>query len=285
MFSLAFAHSISMGIALFVSAAAAETWIPLSDQGNLLRGQGHCRQAVPVLSRARAAAINELGPHHQSVAVAGGNLAAAYLCLGEMSRAERHFREALAILEDNAADPTMPGILNNLGLLLMRLTRNKEAEEVLHQALARSEGLLGPDHPHTAAATTSLGVLQLRSGEYEQARDLFRRSLAVWEVTRGADHVDTAAALNNLGVAYLYLGEYERGKEFTARALDLRRRLLPPGHPDIAESLYNHAVSLKKLNQSQAASAAFREAASIRQTYAHENLLGITVDLRVLERK
>jgi hypothetical protein len=49
MLSLAMAHSISIAIALFVSAAGAETWISLGEQGNLLREQGHCREAVPLL--------------------------------------------------------------------------------------------------------------------------------------------------------------------------------------------------------------------------------------------
>jgi tetratricopeptide (TPR) repeat protein len=266
------------------SSETAGLWFPLNEQGNHLREQGHCRQAIPVLLRARSSAMKELGSNHVSTAIPTNNLAAAYLCLGEFNHAERHFRDALALLDGDRSSEMKAGILNNLGILLMSLTRTKDAEEILYQSLSITEAVHGAHHPATAIAVTSLGVLSLDAGEYTKARDLFRRSLAIWEASLG-NHLDTATALNNLGVANLYLRDYEQARDLTARALDLRRRLLPPRHPDVAQSLYNHAVALDRLGQRKAARSAFHQAAAIRSAFASENVLGLTVDLRVLDKR
>jgi Tfp pilus assembly protein PilF len=283
MFSLDTANSIAIQAVLLTSVAAAETWFPLNERGTLLQQQGHCRQALPVFSQARSAAIQELGPKHPSVAVPTNNLGSSYFCLDELTRAERYFRESLALLEDYPRDPI--GILNNLGVLLMRLSHSQEAEEMLEQALALSEELFGSHHRDAAAAATSLGTLWLHTGEYARARDMLRRALEIWEIAVGPDHIFAASALNNLGVAHLYLGDYERAKELMEKTLEWRRRLLPPRHPDIGVTLYNYAVSLKKLGQGKLARSAFREAASIRNAHARKNALGVTVDIRLLQEK
>jgi tetratricopeptide (TPR) repeat protein len=266
------------------SGTTAALWISLNDQGNRLRERGLCRQAVPLLLRARSAAVKELGPDHASTAIPTNNLATACLCLGEFTRAEQHFRDALAVLDGDRSSEMKAGVLNNLGVLLMHLSRMKGAEEVFSQALALSEAVHGAHHPAIATAVNSLGVLRLHAGEYIQARDLFHRSLAIWGASLG-DHLDTATALNNLGVANLYLREHEQARQLTARALDLRRRLLPPSHPDVAESLFNHGIALEKLGQRKSARGAFRQAAVIRSAFASENLLGVTVDVRALGRR
>jgi tetratricopeptide (TPR) repeat protein len=273
-----------MGL-LLAGVAVAETWLPLNEQGNLLRENGRCRQAVPVLKQAKSTAIQELGPKHPFVAIPTNNLATAFLCLDELTRAEELFRECLAILDNDPTDLMQPGILNNLAILLMRLSRLQEAEQLLERALALSETRLGPHHRHTASVTISLGVLWLRAGQYMRARDMLRRSVDIWEISVGTEHTGTATALNNLGVAHLYLGEYEQARVLTAQALERRRRLLPARHPDIAESLHNYAVSLEKLGQRKLARKAFGEAGSIRKTHVRDNVLGVTVDVRLLKAK
>ena len=266
------------------SGATVESWQAINEQGDRLRQQGRCREAAAVFLRARSAAMKELGRGHAGTANPTNNLAAAYLCLGELTQAERHFRAALALLDTEGSSGMKAGVLNNLGVLLMHQTRMGEAEEVFRQCLILNEALHGASHPSTAVAISSLGVLRLHAGEYTQARDLFRRALAIWEASLG-DHLDTATALNNLGAVSLYLREYEQGREFTARALEMRRHLLPPGHPDIAQSLYNHAVALDRLGQRKSARGAFREAASIKSAFASENFIGVTVDVRALDRR
>ena len=77
---------------------AVDSLLSLNNEGNRLREQGLCRQAVPVLLRARSAALKELGPAHASIATPTNNLASAYLCLKQFADAERRFREALILI-------------------------------------------------------------------------------------------------------------------------------------------------------------------------------------------
>ena len=80
---------------LALHSARAESWQAINEQGDRLRQQGRCREAVSAFQRARSAAMKELGPSHSANANPANNLAAAYLCLGEFTQAERHFRAAL----------------------------------------------------------------------------------------------------------------------------------------------------------------------------------------------
>jgi tetratricopeptide (TPR) repeat protein len=266
------------------SMPSDSAWKTLSEEGNRLREQGRCRDALPLLLRARSGALDELGRDHVSNAIPINNLATAYLCLGEFSRAERYFREALALLGADDISTMKAGILNNLGIVLLRLNRFNEAEPLLSQALAINEAANGANHPATARAITTLGIGQMHVGEYGRARELFQRALAIWQFSAGDDR-DTATALNNLGVANLYLGENEKARDLMARGLELRRRLLPSGHPDIAVSLYNYAVALEKLGQRKEARALFGEAKTSRSAFASENRTGLTVDVRLLGKQ
>lgn len=260
-----------------------DRWTSINEEGNRLREAGQCRESIPILMRARSMASAELGAKHRSIALPINNLAAAYLCLGQFTRAEQLFREALELLRDDRT-ALRAGVLNNLGLLLMRLPGMKGAEDVLNEALTLSTEVHGASHPATTIPVSSLGVLQIHAGKHERARELFRRSREILDGA-GSDGLLTAAALNNLAVAHLYLREYAEARDLTARALDLRRRLLPASHPDIAQTLYNHAVALEKLGQRKSARTAFREAQTIRSTFASDNSLGLTVDVKMLDKK
>lgn len=264
---------------------AADPWRVFNDQGNQLREQGSCREAVPLLMRARSVALETLGPRHPYNGIPISNLASAYLCLGESTRAERHFREALALAASAETRDLHAGILNNLAILLIDQNRPKEAAELLNEAITANHAIYGGDHPQTGAAITSLGVLRLKAGQHREAAGLFRRALHIYEVSLGPEHLHTAATLNNLGAATLYLGDYRLAMALTARALAVRRRYLPADHPDIAQSLHNYGVSLEKQGNRKAARYYLRQARAIHQTFASSNSVGITVDARALKAR
>ena len=216
--------------------------------------------------------------------IAANNLATAYLCLGEFSRAEPYYREALAFFGADRSSRMKAGILSNLGIVLLRLNRLEEAGRLISEALAINEATSGANHPATATAVNTMGFLRMHAGEYVQARDLFQRALTIWQTSAG-DNIDTATALDNLGVANLYLGNKEQARDMMARALESRRRLLPAHHPDLALGLYNYAAVLERLGQRKQARELFREAETIRSAFATENRLGLTVDVRALEKR
>jgi tetratricopeptide (TPR) repeat protein len=258
-------------------------WQKLNDEGEALQKQGQCRKAIPVLKRAQTATADAVGPNHAFMAIPTNNLAAAYLCLGELTSAERHFREAMNLTAAGSPE-TRAGILNNYGVLLTQSKRMAEAAEVFKEVLVINEAVHGASHPSAAIALTNLGTLHVKCGEYEKARNLFGRSLSIWEASPGND-LNMATALNNLGVVSLYLNRMHEAMAFSERALDLRRKLLPQYHHDIAQSLFNYAVVLDRLGQRELARKAFKEAALIRSSFASANLNGLTVDVKALGLK
>jgi len=268
-------------IGLLSHLVLAQSWDALNDEGNSLRARGLCRQAVSVLQRAQTAAIN--APANPSaLAISTNNLAATYLCLREFTQAERHFREALKLLENDRSTELRAGILINLGVLMIHLSREKEAESLLRQSLASAESV--GRGTTTASALASLGVLHMQLGGYREARELFLRSLEIWQAAN-PNGVEAATTLNNLGAVSLYLHEFSEAKDTIARALEIRRRLLPKAHPDIAQSLYNYGVALDKLRERKPAREAFSEAASMRAAFDSTNLIGVTVDVKLLNKR
>jgi hypothetical protein len=55
----------------------------------------------------------------------------------------------------------------------------------LERALAISEKVLGPEHPHTATTLSTLALLLQDQGDLALARPLFERALAISEMPFG----------------------------------------------------------------------------------------------------
>ncbi|MGW6973749.1 tetratricopeptide repeat protein, partial [Streptomyces sp. NPDC054952] len=130
----------------------------------------------------------------------------------------------------------------NLGLLLFKLGRSKEAEELYRQAAAAGD----------PGATVNLGVMLAESGRNEEAEELFRQV---------ADAGETSAVYN-LGVL---LARMERDKE----AIELFRQASDAGHTDATAKL---GVLLAKAGRHEEAEKLYRQASDAGHTAATVNL-------------
>lgn len=64
------------------------------------------------------------------------------------------------------------------------------AKRTLERAIAIWEGVLGPDHPHTAIGLSSLAKFHSDLGSFAEAELLFSRALAIFDSTVGPSHPD-----------------------------------------------------------------------------------------------
>lgn len=97
---------------------------------------------------------------------------------GRWSDAERHYRDALALLEARDGDQPSPEraqLLNNLGNIATWLQRLDEAEALLAQALSMSEAL--GSHLDLAVGYVHLAHLRERQDRYDEARQAYERAL------------------------------------------------------------------------------------------------------------
>ncbi len=108
------------------------------------------------------------------------NLGNNYKAMGDVTRAEQHYRSALT-LNKNFFEAW-----KNLGLLLLSMERYQEAEPGLNSALELSPG--------DCSLLTALGNLYRLQEQYEKAIEYYRRALA-----QDPNYVN---ALHNLGLCY-----------------------------------------------------------------------------------
>ncbi len=113
----------------------------------------------------------------------------------------------------------------------------------------QTEGILGPDHPHTLLAWSNLAVTYSRLSRYETSVELGKRALAGFERVLGSDHPNTLSARANLAATYRNLGRYEEALVLNKGVLADRERVLGPDHPDTLSARANLAVTFGNLDR------------------------------------
>ena len=126
----------------------------LNALGFALFQQGKSQEAVGALEKAL-----EADPKHWK---AHNNMALASIDLGELERAEAHFRESLAI------EP-QPAIYSDLGFVLESQGMTKEANELYRKSLELD--------PESAVAHQNLAASLARRGQFAEAERHFRAAL------------------------------------------------------------------------------------------------------------
>ncbi len=107
-----------------------------------------------------------------------------------------------------------------IGLNLLRLGRNQQAQEHLERALS---SYLELDDPRNAAyLQVDLGYLEMNRGRYKNAKTLFNRAYQVWEEQGNIDRL--VGLCNNLGVLDHLSGEYPAAFSWFTKALDFARQ-------------------------------------------------------------
>jgi serine/threonine-protein kinase len=163
---------------------------------------GNLETAEQSFREALAAWTEKLGPTHLYTLSAANNLGAVLSEAGKYAEAESLLRGA-ARARRAAGDSSVEAgfVLRNLGLLLRRTQRPKEAETAIRQALAIYRRELPNDHPRTAEALTALGQVLTDLGRPGDAEPLLREAMAIRTARFGAGDRRTAETEAALGVA------------------------------------------------------------------------------------
>ncbi|WP_018746223.1 tetratricopeptide repeat protein [Chitiniphilus shinanonensis] len=123
---------------------------------------------------------------------------------GEVQAAEQHFRQAIALVPDDAVAPA------NLALLLEGQWRDDEAEQWYRVALARA--------PEAAPIHANFAGLLARQGRLAEAEAAYRRALAL----------DPRVPLTHSNLGVLLAGQ---GRDAEAEDAFIAALALAPGHP------------------------------------------------------
>ncbi|HEV8214364.1 MAG TPA: tetratricopeptide repeat protein, partial [Gemmatimonadaceae bacterium] len=149
--------------------------------------------------------------------------------------------------------------LFHLGKLSPKLgpAGDAEAEGLLTEALAISEGLFGRGSAALAPVLNELGRLHFHRSEYARAGDVLERLLAI---ARGKsdENADVATVLAGLAVVKRRLGDDASAEALYRDALRIREKVLEPSHMATI-------VTLEHLSETCAARGNFDEALALLQ--------------------
>ena len=130
-----------------------------------------------------------------------------------------------------------------------------EAEPLLTEALAISEGLFGREHAALAPVLNELGRLHFHRSQYARAGDMVERLLAIARA-KGEENADVATALAGLAVVKRKLGDDASAEALYRDALRIREKVLEPRHMATV-------VTLEQLSETCAARGNFGEALTL----------------------
>jgi len=160
---------------------------------------------------------------HKDIAESLSNLGTYSARMGDLSAAERYYRESLTMSRTTLGDshPLVADNIYNLGSVLYDLGLFEEAKELLQDAANRRQDIYGAEHDNTARAFSYLGRALLAQGHVSEAERHLRRALDVHLAIHGEISFFTA-------MDQMWLGRLEREK----------------GRLDVAAQWYTKAVNV-----------------------------------------
>jgi tetratricopeptide (TPR) repeat protein len=207
------------------------------NRGTILDEQNRSDEAVAQFEA--AAEHYERAGQGESLAAAENinNLGAALYGMADYAAAERRYRQALALFEEQLGSrhPSIATALGNIALAARKQGKLTEAREDYLRALELKQEVLGEDHPSLAYTLGGLASTDLRLGEVDEAAKHSRRAVEIREAALGPDHPAVATSLNNLGNILLVAEDHEAAQTQLERALEIGLKARGPEHLDVAD--------------------------------------------------
>jgi tetratricopeptide (TPR) repeat protein len=141
--------------------------------------------------------------------------------------------------------PQWAELLHLTGCYLFGRGSYSEAVQLLRDAFAMRERLLGPEHVDTAGTLGQLASLLRAQGDLSGAQEHEERVLSIREKALGRDHIHTATSLNNLALLLSDQGDLAGARPLYDRAIAIYEQALGPEHPWTAACLLNLARLLR----------------------------------------
>ena len=178
--------------------------------------------------------------------------------------------------------PDTLGSMSNLAIVLRRLGKDEQAEEMLRQVLRVRETVLGKEHPDTLGGMSNLAMVLSGQGKYEQAEEMLRQVLGLMETVLGKEHPDTLTSMINLAEVLRRQGKDEQAEEMLRQVLGLMETVLGKEHPDTLGGMSNLAIVLSEQGKDEQAEEMLRQVLGLMETVLgkeHPSTLGSMINL------
>jgi len=175
----------------------------------------------------------------------------------EPAAAESLYSAIVVARTDPSLRQELAVALFHLGKLSRKFGRagEAEAEPLLTEALAISEGLFGREDAALAPLLSELGRLHIQRSQHARAEEVLERLLAIAR-GKSEENADVATALAGLAVVKRKLGDDASAEALFRDALRIREKVLEPSHMVTV-------VTLEHLSETCAARGNFAEAVAL----------------------
>lgn len=154
--------------------------------------------------------------------------------------------------------------LNNLALVYQTQGKQKDAENLLLQALS-IDALTQEEYGERTNSLNNLANLYQEQNRYQEAEALFLQALELDTQNYGSDHIEVATDLNNLALLYRIQGKYQEAEPLARRALEIKEKEHGQDHPAIAKNVNNLAALYYEQGLYEKAEPLYERALAIRE--------------------
>jgi len=180
--------------------------------------------AEEALKKALCLRNEELGEKSRFVPATLNNLADLHYVAGDKEKAEKLYRQALDITQNDPYSIEKSRALNGLALVAADAGNHAEAENLLKRA-AKVHFLGGrSEHPFMATALTNLGILYTELGRYDEASESLAHAKRIHQATVGEDHPDVAVRLHAAANLKAKMGDAAKAGKYRNQANDIQDR-------------------------------------------------------------
>jgi CHAT domain-containing protein/Tfp pilus assembly protein PilF len=184
----------------------------LNTRCNTLYKEGKWEETVALATQTSILARRYLGDKHVLYAESLDNLATAQTVLGDFSKAECLYREAIDVFRETASEESVQlglGIcILNFAKFYLTTAQYDKAEQLFHDAAPILEIAVGKNHFLVAQNLGNLATLYQSMGNFKAGEPLFRQALDIARITYGQDSEYYVHHLNNLAVLHLYMNDF-----------------------------------------------------------------------------
>ena len=135
---------------------------------------------------------------------------------------------------------------NGLGVLYMKIGNLSTAEKLFKQALEGREMAVGPNTGFASEIVNNLGALYTRNGQYDKAEDFLSRALEHFENASGPDYITTQLAKHNLAILHLQRNRLGEAEKLLSRTAEYFESRLGPIHVITLSTFHNQALLFRK---------------------------------------
>ncbi|CAI6337850.1 unnamed protein product [Periconia digitata] len=186
-------------------------------------------KAKELLNQAVQMSEKEFGPNHTLLGFAASRLGFAHYQNNEVDEAEMRYNQAIHILGQSwRTRGDQIHLMGDLGELYSHTNRFEEAENILQEALLRSEKAFGSQDPTTLRILFYLGILYAEIWKMDDAVEMLNKALSGRIRVYGPENVFTLVVLNRLGDVYRRIGHLDKAEELLQQAIQGFEKSLGP---------------------------------------------------------